>query len=65
MENFIFLCSATEKKEMVDASEFLTGFIAKLFEDEITVDQFEIIFANLEQCSACNFIEVKLKEITA
>ena len=50
---------------MVDSSEFLTSLIAKLFEDEITADLIEIIFANLEHCSACNFIEVKLKEITA
>ena len=54
-----------KKKEMVDSSEFLTSLIAKLFEDEITADLIEIIFANEEHCSACNFIEVKLKEITA
>ena len=46
---------------MVDSSEFLTGLISKLFEDEITDNPFEIIFANLEQCSACNFIEGEIE----
>lgn len=45
------------KKEIVNSSEFLTGLIAKLFEDETADNMFQIIFANPEQCSACNFIE--------
>ena len=31
--------------------------ISKLFEDEITDNSFEIVFAYIEQCLACNFIE--------
>ena len=49
------------KKEMVGSSEFLTSLISKLFQDEITDNPFEIIFANLEQCLACNFTEGEIE----
>ena len=49
------------KKEMVGSSEFLTSLISKLFENEITEKPFEIIFANLEQCLACNFTEGEIE----
>ena len=35
--------------------------ISKLFEDEITDNPFEIIFAYLEQCLACDFTEGKIE----
>ena len=49
------------KKEMVGSSEFLTSLISKLFQDEITDNPFEIIFANLEQCLARYFTEGEIE----
>ena len=49
------------KKEMVGSIEFLTSLISKLFQDEITDNPFEIIFANLEQCLASNFTEGEIE----
>ena len=49
------------KKEMVGSSEFLTSLISKLFQDEITDNPFDIIFANLEQCLTCKFTEGEIE----
>ena len=35
--------------------------ISKLFEDEITDNPFEIIFAYMDQCLACNFTEGEIE----
>ena len=51
------------KNEMVHLSEFLTYLISKLFEDEICDNPFKIVFANLEQCWTCNFIEGEIERI--
>ena len=55
----IYYRKTTDKRKWLIQSN--SGLIAKLFEDEITDNPFDIIFANLEQCTGCNFIEGEIE----